>query len=158
RQGAADHRGAVWTKAPGVAKARVPRHTRRMTAPYVRLGFVKLNAADMEPALGIWRDAFGFSVTVSSERRDFSEHRLSLPGQEGGLNLMLVAYKDGRDAVPGSGHGAVGLICNDLTAAYERATSFGATTLTRPFEAEGVKIALLLSPQGHEIELIQLPA
>ena len=46
----------------------------------------------------------------------------------------------------------------NLAAAYERATSFGATNLTGPFEAEGVKIALLLSPQGHEIELIQLPA
>lgn len=136
----------------------MPLHTRRMTAPYVRLGFFKLNVADMEPALAFWRDAFGFSVTMSFDQPDFSEHVLSLPGQEGGPNLMLVAYKDGRDAVPGSGHGAVGLICNDLTAAYERATSFGATTLTRPFEAEGVKIALLLSPQGHEIELIQLPA
>src|SRR5690606_27755800 len=125
---------------------------------YVRLGFFKLNVADMEPALAFWRDAFGFSVTMSFDQPDFSEHVLSLPGQEGGPNLMLVAYKDGRDAVPGSGHGAVGLICNDLTAAYDGASSLGATTLTLPFEAVGVKIALLQSPQVHEIELNQLPA
>ena len=36
-----------------------------MAAPSVRLGFFKLNVADMEPALAFWRDAFGFSVTMS---------------------------------------------------------------------------------------------
>jgi predicted enzyme related to lactoylglutathione lyase len=69
---------------------------------------------------------------------------------------MLVAYKDGRDVGVGPGHGPVGLICDDIAASHERALACGAAMLTGVFEAAGVRIAVLRSPQGHEIELIEL--
>lgn len=128
-----------------------------MTGSKIRLGFFKLNVPDMAPALAFWREAFGFAVTMSFEEPDFAEHVLALHGQELGPNLMLVEYRDRHDVTPGPGHGPVGLICDDIAASHERALACGAEVLTGVFEAGGVKIALLRSPQGHEIELVELP-
>ena len=128
-----------------------------MIAPPVRLGFFKLNVQEMDPALAFWREAFGFAVTTSFDEPGFVEHMMAVPGQEAGPHLLLVAHKNGRDVSVGPGHGPVGLICSDIEASHERAMNFGATPLTGLFEAAGVRIAMLRSPQGHEIELIQLP-
>ena len=57
-----------------------------------------------------------------------------------------------------AGHGPVGLICDDIEASHARALACGARALTGLFEAAGVRIAMLEAPQGHAIELIQLPA
>ena len=122
-----------------------------------KLGFFKLNVADLEPALAFWQGAFGFTVASSFDEPEFREHVLALPGQPGGPNLMLVQYKDGRDVAVGPGHGAVGLICDDIHASHDRALACDAEKVTGVFEAGGVQIAVLHSPQGHEIELIQLP-
>jgi len=128
-----------------------------MTVPPVRLGFFKLNVAEMEPALAFWQGAFGFEVSATFDEPEFFEHVLALPGQPGGPSLMLVRYKDGRDARVGPGHGPVGLICDDIHASHDRALACDAEKVTGVFEAAGVRIAVLKSPQGHEIELIQLP-
>lgn len=128
-----------------------------MTIPAVRLGFFKLNVALMEPAVAFWQGAFGFEISATFDEPEFFEHVLALPGQEAGPSLLLVRYKDGRDASVGPGHGPVGLICEDIHASRDRALAWDAEKVTGVFEAGGVQIALLRSPQGHEIELIQLP-
>jgi len=128
-----------------------------MTIPPVRLGFFKLNVDLMEPALSFWQSAFGFVVTATFDEPDFMEHMLGLPGQERWPNLLLVEYRDGRDVSVGPGHGPVGLICDDIAASHERALACGAEPLTGVFAAAGVQLAMLKSPQGHEIELVQLP-
>jgi lactoylglutathione lyase len=128
-----------------------------MALPTVRLGFFKLNVPEMEPALDFWRDAFGFTVAATFDEPEFVEHMMALPGHEAGPNLLLVAYKDGRDVSVGPGHGPVGLICDDIEASHEHACRCGGSALTGLFEAAGVRIAMLKSPQGHEIELIQFP-
>ena len=129
-----------------------------MTAPRSRLAFFKLNVPDLEQATAFWREAFGFTVRNSFNEPDFREHVLALPGQDGGPSLMLVEYKDQRDVSVGPGHGAVGLICEDIQASHDRALVCDAEKVTGVFEAGGVRIAVLKSPQGHEIELVQLPA
>lgn len=128
-----------------------------MTLPPVRLAFFKLNVPDMAPALAFWRDAFGFKVTATFDEPEFVEHMMALPGQEAGPHLLLVMPRNDRDLSVGPGHGPVGLICEDVDATRRRALDSGATGMGEPFEAAGVRIALLKSPQGHEIELIQLP-
>lgn len=124
----------------------------------IRLQFFKLNVPEMEPALAFWRDAFGFSVTMTFDEAEFIEHVLTLPEQDRGPNLMLVQNRDGRDVAPGPGHGPVGFFCDDIDAAYQRAMDCGATAMLAPFEAGGAMVAMLKSPQGHEVELVQLPA
>jgi len=128
-----------------------------MSPPPARLGFFKLNVPDLQQATAFWGDAFGFTVTGRVDEPDFRENILTLPGQPSGPNLMLVQYKDGRDVTVGKGHGAVGLICDDIQASHDRALVYEAEKVTGVFEAGGVRIAVLISPQGHEIELIQLP-
>jgi predicted enzyme related to lactoylglutathione lyase len=128
-----------------------------MNTPPVLLGFFKLNVPEMEPALAFWREAFGFAVTTTFDEPDFVEHMMALPGQDAGPHLLVVEWKDGRVVSVGPGHGPLGLTCKDIGASHERAIACGAEPLTGLFEAAGVQIALLRSPQGHEIELIQLP-
>lgn len=141
-----------------IAKRRAAKHIAPMTIPAARLGFFKLNVTGMDAAVSFWCGAFGFAITTSFDEPDFVEHILALPGQETGPNLLLVSWKDGRDCRVGAGHGPVGLFCSDIAASRERALACGARALTEIFEAGPVKVAMLESPQGHEIELVQLPA
>lgn len=126
--------------------------------PDLRLAFFKLNVPDLEAATAFWRAAFGFAVTTSFDEPEFRENILALPDQAGGPSLMLVQYKDGRNVSVGPGHGPVGLVCSDIQAIHDHALACDAEKVTGVFEAAGIKIAVLKSPQGHEIELIQPPA
>jgi predicted enzyme related to lactoylglutathione lyase len=128
-----------------------------MARPDITLAFFKLNVPEMEPALAFWREAFGFAVTQSFDEPDFLEHIMALQGQEDGPNLLLVAYKDGRDVSVGPGHGPVGFQCTDIEASHERALAAGAQPLTGIIAVGPIRVAMLKSPQGHEIELVQLP-
>ncbi|HEX9806350.1 MAG TPA: VOC family protein [Alteraurantiacibacter sp.] len=129
-----------------------------MTAPSIRLSFFKLNTADMDAALEFYRATFGFAITMTFDEPEFLEHILGLPGQEAGPNLLLVEYKDGRDVTPGPGHGPVGFNTDNIEALYCRAMTNGAKLVIPLFETGGVKVAILTDPEGHEIELVQLPA
>ena len=129
-----------------------------MTQPSLRLAFFKLNIPEMDKALAFYRDALGFAVTRTFDEPDFLEHIMALPGQEAGPNLLLVEYKDGREVGVGPGHGPVGFMTDDIDAAIERAVSAGAMVVLPVFEMDGVRIAMLLDPWGHEIELVQPPA
>ncbi len=124
----------------------------------IRLNFFKLNVPDMDAALAFWEKAFGFAVVQTFDEPDFLEHIMALPGQQAGPNLLLVSYKDGRDVSVGPGHGPVGLQCEDIAAAHEQALAAGAQRLTGIFAVGPVQVAMLKSPEGHEIELVQLPA
>ena len=126
-----------------------------MAIPTARLAFFKLNVPDLEAASAFWREAFGFEVLTRFDEPEFREHVMAIPSQGNAPNLMLVQYKDGRDVTVGPGHGPVGLICDDIRASYEQAVARGASEVMDVFEAAGIKIAVLKSPQGHEIELIQ---
>ena len=127
-----------------------------MPAPTARLAFFKLNVPDLEAATTFWREAFGFEVLTRFDEADFREHVMAIPSEGAVPNLMLVQYKDGRDVTVGSGHGPVGLVCENIRASYDQALARGARKVTDVFEAAGIKIAVLNSPQGHEIELIQM--
>lgn len=128
-----------------------------MSASDIRLSFFKLNVADMEAALAFWREAFGFTIVMSFDEPHFLEHILALPGQERGPSLMLVAWKDERETCVGPGHGPVGFETGDIETLHARAVAAGATPLGEIFEAAGVRVAMLASPEGHHIELVQLP-
>ena len=129
-----------------------------MTSPSIRLAFFKLNVPEMDKALKFYGDALGFSVVQTFDEPEFLEHIMALPGQEAGPNLLLVEYKDGREVGVGPGHGPVGFMTDDIDAVFERAVAAGALSLLPVFEMDGVKIAMLLDPWGHEIELVQPPA
>ena len=122
----------------------------------IRLAFFKLNVADMDAALAFWSAGFGFAIAQTFDEPEFLEHILALPGQEDGPNLLLVRFNDGRNVTPGPGHGPVGFQVDDIEAAHEQALAAGAERLTGVFDVGAVKVAMLKSPEGHEIELVQL--
>ncbi len=127
-----------------------------MSENTIRLSFMKLNVPDVEAALAFWRDAFGFAVRMTYDEPDFIEHILALPGQEGGPSLMLVQTKFPMDVTVGPGHGPVGLTCSDIVTTLESAMAAGAEKLMEITEvAPGIRVTMLRSPQGHEIELVQ---
>lgn len=127
------------------------------TAPTARLAFFKLNVAEMTPALAFWQQAFGFQITGSYDLPEFVENILALPGQgESGPQLMLVEPRPAAaHFAVGNAHGPVGLMCVDIAASFAHAIACGATPTMQPTDVGGVFVALLLSPQGHEIELVQ---
>ena len=129
-----------------------------MTQPSIRLAFFKLNVPDMAAALKFYEQAFGFTVTQTFDEPDFLEHIMALPGQEAGPNLLLVEYKDAREVGVGPGHGPVGFMVDDIDAAFERAVAAGALVVLPIFDMDPVRIAMLLDPWGHELELVQPPA
>ena len=129
-----------------------------MTQPTLRLAFFKLNVPEIVPALAFWQNAFGFVVAQTFDEADFLEKVLTVPGAPDAPSLMLVAYKDGRDVSVGHGHGAVGLQCSDIQASHARAVAAGAKPTNGVFTVTGgIKVAVLHSPEGHEIELVQMP-
>ncbi len=122
----------------------------------IRLAFVKLNTADMAGALMFWREAFGFAVRQTYDEPGFLENILELPDQPGGLSLMLVQPKPVADTVVGTAHGPVGLTCSDIVTTLEHALAAGGRkTMDITEVAPGVRVCLVVSPQGHEIELVQ---
>lgn len=130
-----------------------------MTAAKISLAFFKLNVPNMAEALAFWQTAFGFAVTMSFDEPDFIEHALALPDQKAGPSLLLVQTKTPRDVSVGAGHGPVGLVCDDIEAAHAAAIGAGATSENGVFEVTGgIKVAMLTAPQGHQIELVQLPS
>lgn len=127
-----------------------------MPASEIRLSFIKLNTADLAGAEEFWSRAFGFARTMAYDEPGFLEHILEIPDQPGGLSLMLVQPKPVAQPTVGTAHGPVGLTCSDIVTTLESALAAGAR-VTMPITevAPGVRVCLLLSPQGHEIELVQ---
>jgi len=129
-----------------------------MTEPTLHLAFFKINVPEIVPALAFWQNAFGFEVTQTFDEAEFLEKILAVPGQPNGPNLMLVAYKDARDVTVGHGHGAIGLQTSNIGQSHAKAILAGAKQGTGIITVgAGIQVAVLHSPEGHEIELVQLP-
>lgn len=126
------------------------------TPPTARLAFMKLNVEDLEAARSFWERAFGFAVSGSYDTPAFREHILALPGQtESGPQLMLLEPKPRAPQPVGPGHGPVGLMCVDIHASFAHAVAAGASAQMAPTDVGGVMVAIVVAPQGHEIELVQ---
>lgn len=127
-----------------------------MPANTIRLAFIKLNTSDMDGALEFWREAFGFRLRQTYDEPAFLENILELPDQPGGLSLMLLQPKPLAETVVGTAHGPVGLQCSDIVTTLEHALAAGGRKTMEITEvAPSVRVCLLVSPQGHEIELVQ---
>ncbi|WEK47473.1 MAG: VOC family protein [Candidatus Andeanibacterium colombiense] len=126
-----------------------------MSTPAARLAFFKLNVPDMDKALAFYGAVFGLAVTATFDEDEFLEHILGTPGQQDGLNLILVQYKDGREVAVGPGHGPVGFMTDDIDALFARAIGAGANPIVPVFDLGPVKVGIFLDPDGHEIELVQ---
>ena len=127
-------------------------------SPASRFAFVKLSVPDIAEARRFWADAFGMEQAMAFDEPGFAEVVMSAGPGDDAASLILVRHKNGRTIESGSAYGPVGFFCDDIEASFARALEAGGTATKPPFTVGGgTKVALLDSPQGHAIELVQLP-
>lgn len=125
-------------------------------APSFTLGFVKLIARDLPGMVAFYDRALGLTVAQTIENDDMMEKVLQKPGQQGGAALILYHHKDGRALTLGDAHGPVGFYVRDADAAYAHAIEQGASPHREPFDAGAMRVAFVLDPEGHEIEMLSM--
>ena len=125
-------------------------------APAMTLNFFKLVVRDLPAMLDFYERAFGFTVARKFESSLMEEAILTLPGADSRFSLVLYYWKDGREIIVGNGHGPVGLHTADVDAAFEHAVAQGAIPAVKPFAFPGARIAFVLDPEGHEVELVNM--
>ena len=121
-----------------------------------KFSFFKLIVRDLAIAQSFYERALGFVQEDYFDTPDFLEAVMRQPGEA--FAMMLLAYKDGRDISAAIGHGPTGFFTDDIEAAYARLVAEGAVDKTGIFAVEGgIRLALLDDPDGHEIEICQMP-
>ena len=125
-------------------------------APSFTIGFVKLNVDDLPAAVDFYAAAFGLVSVQSIQTDEVLEEVLRKPGADTGPAVILLKHRDGRALTRGDNWGPLGLYVRDTDAAYAYAVSKGATPHRPPWDAGTMRVAFVLDPEGHEIELISL--
>ena len=120
-----------------------------------RMLFVKLIVADLPGMIDFFRRAFGLVHIRSIEMPGLEEAILQRSLDDKGPSLILYHHTDGRDVSVGTAHGPVGLAVEDVDRAFAQALAEGAKPHREPFNVPGMRIAFVLTPEGHELELIR---
>jgi catechol 2,3-dioxygenase-like lactoylglutathione lyase family enzyme len=118
------------------------------------LSFVRLNVADMPKMVAFYEKAFGMAEQRRMDNRGDLEVILTTPG---GLDLALQQFKDQRKLTLGDAYGEIGFYIQDVDGAYKRAMEAGAVSRTPPGGGGGLRVAIVLDPEGHPIELLHRP-
>lgn len=124
--------------------------------PNPRFILFKLVVADIAAATTFYQSLFGFSERRRIEGPDFFE--VLLDQGPGGFTLVLYQHRDGRPIELGNAYGPLGFVVQDIAAEITRAVSAGARLINGPVTFDGLKLAFLTDADGHEIELIEVPA
>ena len=130
--------------------------TAQSAAPSATFAFTKLIVANLDDAVNFYARVLGLVVTQTMENADMMEKILAKVGQQGGSNLILYHRKDGRALTLGDAHGPVGFYVRDVDAAFAHAIREGAKAHREPFDAGALRVAFILDPDGHEIELVSV--
>ncbi len=117
------------------------------------LSFVKFNVADLPKMQAFYETAFGMTQQKRLDNPMDTEVILTDPK---GLDLALVHYKDGRKIALGTANGPIGFYLKDLDPVYARAMAAGATSRSAPRSLGNARVAVVVDPEGHEIELLHL--
>jgi len=118
------------------------------------LSFVRLNVSDMAKMAAFYEKAFGMAEQRRMANGGNLEVILTTPG---GLDLALQQFKDRRTLTLGDAYGEIGFYLEDVDGAYRRAIDAGATSRVAPGGAGGLRVAIVLDPEGHPIELLRRP-
>jgi lactoylglutathione lyase len=120
-----------------------------MTEP----GFVKLHVPDLEAAVVFFQAVFGWQQGPVLDMAEFRQTAMAAPGNP--FDVILRCWNDGVPREIGNGWGPLGVRTEDLDAVLARALELGATLVREPTSAGPVQFAILRTPHGHDIELIE---
>ena len=123
------------------------------SAPRCDPGFVKLHVPDLEDAIAYFAAVFGWTAGPVLDLADFRQVALSAPGNP--FDVILRCWKDGQPREIGNGWGPLGVRTDDLDAVLARSLDRGSSLVKEPTAAGAVRFAILCTPHGHLIELIQ---
>lgn len=118
--------------------------------------FVKLNVADIDAMTRFFVEGFGLTHADTVDTPQFREHMMA--GKKGSLTVVLFHRKTDEPIAIGNGWGPLGMITRDLDADVARAVDAGATQKGETVQFGPARIAFVLTPEGHEIELMQMSA
>lgn len=121
-----------------------------------KFNFVKIVVQDLEAMEAFYTGGFGFAVQNRIDTPAFQE--VMLAQSTGGFTLVLYRHGDGRTVKIGNGWGPLGFIVRDCDAEHARAVARGASEVRAPASFGPMKVSFINDPEGHEIELLQLPA
>ena len=116
--------------------------------------FVKLTVADIDAAAAFFESGFGLPHADTVDTPTFREHVMT--GAKGSTTIVLFHWKDGRAIDTGNGYGPVGMISRDLDADLARALAAGAKQKGETVQFGPARIAFVRTPEGHEIEIMQM--
>jgi lactoylglutathione lyase len=122
-----------------------------------RNGFVNLYTADIEAALGFYRDLLGFAETFRTPKEGVPEHvELTLNGFALGLGTVEAAKRvHGVAAMPGSPAMAIVVWADDVDAAFDRLRGAGTPVVAAPHDTgNNNRNALLRDPDGNLVEIV----
>lgn len=123
------------------------------TPPAALFSFVKLVVTDIDAATQFFITGFGMVHADTVDTPQFREHMLT--GRKGSATVVLFHWKDQRPIEIGNGWGPLGMITHDLDRDVTRAVAAGARQKGTTVQFGPARIAFLLTPDGHEIELLQ---
>jgi predicted enzyme related to lactoylglutathione lyase len=127
------------------------------------LSFTKIHVQDAASAEHFYAAALGLKTVARIEEPE-GEHAMlevimTVPTRSApAANLILVSYPN--RPVPAPGEAVTGFMVADLEAALERSVAAGATIETPVTEVpeHGLRLAFILDPQGHRVELLERTA
>ncbi|OBX19643.1 hypothetical protein A9995_06805 [Erythrobacter sp. QSSC1-22B] len=118
--------------------------------------FFKLTVSDIESTTRFFVDGFGMTHADTVDTPQFREHMMT--GKKGSATMVLFQWKDERGLENGNGYGPVGMITRTLEADLARAIAAGARQKGETISFGPARIAFVLTPDGHEIEMMQMSA
>lgn len=119
----------------------------------VRLNFVKLSVANLDPMIAFYASAFDMTVHFHVDEVDFEEVLLRQEGHD--FLLGLLRWKNDRRIDVRPGVDVVGFVTQDIDGAVAKAIAAGATLKHAPFDIPGSRVALVHDIEGREIEFVQ---
>lgn len=121
-----------------------------------KFNFVKIVVNDLAAMEAFYIGALGFEVQNRIDGPTFKE--VMLAQKAGAFTLVLYHHLDGRALAIGNGWGPMGFIVRDCAADHARLMGLGAAEVRAPASFGGMTVSFVNDPEGHEIELLQLPA
>ena len=121
-----------------------------------RFNFVKIVVRDIAAMERFYAEGLGFTVQDRITTADFEE--VMLAQKTGAFTLVLYHHTDKRDLDLGNAWGPLGFIVRDCSATHAELIAAGASEARAPATFGAMTVSFVCDPEGHQIELLQLPA